>query len=278
MGQTKSNPKYPEDLSPIYTILSLHMTQKLSNRVVIITGATSGMGKAIAEAFAREGASLVLSGRDPERGNALVESLLPINPNVVFYPGDVAREATNQQLVNEALKRFGKLDLLSLNAGILGLGSVTEVSTELWHRTLETNLSAIYFLCKYAIPELLKNPNGNILINASIAAFKSFPNHPAYCASKAGAVALMKQMAVEYGPNLRVNAICPGPVDTPLLHQSAVAFESPKEAIENAREATLLKRLGTPEDIARLAVFLASEESSWITGTTITIDGGIMNT
>jgi NAD(P)-dependent dehydrogenase (short-subunit alcohol dehydrogenase family) len=154
---------------------------------------------------------------------------------------------------------------------------VTDLPLDLWQQTLDTNLGSIYYLCKYAIPELLKSDRPNILINASIAAFKSFPNHPAYCASKAGAVALMKQMAVEYGPKVRVNAMCPGPVDTPLLWESAVAFPDPASAVARARDATLLQRLGSPGDIASLALFLASDESSWITGTAITIDGGIMN-
>lgn len=253
------------------------MPGKLTNRTIIVTGATSGMGRAIAEAFSREGAALLLTGRDASRGNALLETLKPDNPEVHFVRADVSKPGENMRLVHEALQRFGKIDMLSLNAGMLGLGSVTELAPELWHQTLDTNLSSIYYLCRYAIPELLKSEHGNILINASIAAFKSFPNHPAYCASKAGAVALMKQMAVEYGPRLRVNAICPGPVDTPLLWESAVAFENPASAVEEARQATLLKRLGSPEDIASLALFLASDASSWITGTAIRIDGGILN-
>lgn len=253
------------------------MPGKLANQVALITGATSGMGRAIAELFAREGASLLLSGRDANRGAALVEFLKPINPNVHFAAADVSRPEENERLVREALERFGKIDLLSLNAGILGLGPVTDLSIKDWHQTLDTNLGAIFYLSKAAIPHLLKSDRAGILINASIAAFKSFPNHPAYCASKAGAVALMKQMAVEYGPRIRVNALCPGPVDTPLLWESAAAFPNPEKAVENARQASLLKRLGTPADIASLALFLASEEASWITGSAFTIDGGILN-
>jgi NAD(P)-dependent dehydrogenase (short-subunit alcohol dehydrogenase family) len=253
------------------------MPGKLANRAILVTGATSGMGRAIAETFSREGASLLLTGRDMERGKALEKTLRDGNPRVHFVPADVSQPADNERLVQQALERFGKIDMLSLNAGMLGLGSVTDLAPELWHQTLDTNLSSIYYLCRHAIPELLKSEHANILINASIAAFKSFPNHPAYCASKAGAVALMKQMAVEYGPRIRVNAICPGPVDTPLLWESAVAFENPESAVAEAREATLLKRLGTPGDIASLALFLASDDASWITGTAIPIDGGIMN-
>ena len=247
---------------------------KLKDKVCIVTGATSGMGKAIAKGLSSEGASLVLSGRNQERGKALEESL----DNAVFISGDITDPSYNKKLVDTALETYGKLDILSLNAGVLGLGNVQELPIDIWQNTVNTNLSSIFYLCKYALPFLLKESQGNILINASIAAFKSFPNHPAYCASKAASVALMKQMAVDYAPKIRVNAICPGPVDTPLLWESAKAFENPETAVENAKRTTLLKRLGTPEDITKLVLFLVSDDSSWITGTTVTIDGGIINT
>lgn len=246
---------------------------KLKDKVCIVTGATSGMGKAIARAFSMEGAKLVLSGRNLERGQVLEKELA----ETVFLAGDITDPSYNEQLVSTAMERFGKLDMLSLNAGILGLGNVKELPISEWHTTINTNLSSIFYLSKYALPHLLNREQGHILINASIAAFKSFPNHPAYCASKAAALALMKQMAVDYAPKVRVNAICPGPVDTPLLWDSAQAFNDPETAVEKAKEATLLKRLGTPEDIAKLALFMVSEDSSWITGTAITIDGGILN-
>ncbi|MFS4454747.1 SDR family NAD(P)-dependent oxidoreductase [Maribacter sp. 2304DJ31-5] len=248
------------------------MSQKLKNKVCIITGATSGMGKSIAETFSGEGAKLILSGRNMDEGKAMAETL----PNTVFIPGDVCEVDYNKKLIEEALSQFGRLDLLSVNAGILGLGNVVDLSIDEWHKTLNTNLSAIFYLSKFAIPHLKKS-RGTILINASIAAFKSFPNHPAYCASKAGAVAIMKQIAVEYGPEIRVNALCPGPVDTPLLWNSAKAFENADKAVSDAREKTLLKRLGTTDDIAKLALFMASDDASWITGTTVNIDGGILN-
>ncbi|NNE75719.1 MAG: SDR family oxidoreductase [Pricia sp.] len=248
------------------------MSKKLRDKVCIITGATSGMGKAIAEKFAEEGAKLVLSGRNTERGSALAKKL----KHSIFVAGDVGQSAYNEKLVTTAFENFGKLDILSLNAGILGLGSVVDLPGALWHTTLNTNLSSIFYLSKHAIPHLEKS-HGNILINASIAAYKSFPKHPAYCASKAASVALMKQMAVEYGPDIRVNAICPGPVDTPLLQNSANAFENPETAVEDAKNTTLMKRLGTPEDIAKLALFLVSDDASWVTGTAMTIDGGIIN-
>ncbi len=248
------------------------MDLKLKDKVCIITGATSGMGRAIAKSFHAQGAKLILSGRNEERGNSLMKEL----EGSVFIPGDVSEPSYNEQLVKTAIKSFRKLDIVSINAGILGLGNVVDLAIEDWHTTLNTNLSAIFYLSKYAIPQLQKQ-QGTILINASIAAFKSFPNHPAYCASKAGSIALMKQMAVEYAPKIRVNAMCPGPVDTPLLWDSASAFKNPEEAVDNAGKATLMKRLGRPDDVAKLALFLVSDDSSWITGTSMTIDGGILN-
>nr|WP_299170449.1 SDR family oxidoreductase [uncultured Allomuricauda sp.] len=246
---------------------------KLKDKVCIITGATSGMGKGIAKLLHAEGAQLILSGRNQERGDALAQAL----EGSIFVAGDVSRPDYNEKLVKTAVEQFGKLDVLSLNAGILGLGNVVDLSISDWQETLNINLSSIFYISKYAIPHLQKSGQGNILINASIAAFKSFPNHPAYCASKGASIALMKQMAVEYAPKIRVNALCPGPVDTPLIWDSAKAFPNPEEAVENAAKATLLQRLGTPEDVAKLALFLISDDSSWITGTAMTIDGGILN-
>lgn len=246
---------------------------KLKDKVGIITGATSGMGKAIAKSFYEQGAQLILSGRNKERGKTLVKEL----PGSVFISGDVGDVDYNETLVRAAIDHFGSLHLLSLNAGILGLGNVVDLSVTEWKKTFDVNLNSIFYISKFAIPHLKKVKGSTILINSSIAAFKSFPNHPAYCASKGATLALMRQMAVEYAPEIRVNALCPGPVDTPLIWDSAQAFPKPEEAVKNAGKATLLNRLGTPEDIAKLALFLVSDDASWITGTAMTIDGGILN-
>ncbi len=257
--------------------MEMNDQNKLDGKVAIVTGATSGMGKAIAEIFAQNGAAVVLSGRNREKGNALKNQLIENGHKATFLSGDISKRATCEALVDAAVSMFGKIDLLSLNAGILGLGKVTELPETLWHNTINTNLSSIYYLCKAALPEMLKQESGSILVNASIAAYRAFPNHPAYCASKAGAVALARQMAVDYGPRIRVNAICPGPVDTPLLWDSVIAFDHPESAVSEARESTLLKRLGDPADIAKLALFLVSDDASWITGSAFRIDGGIMS-
>ena len=247
---------------------------KLKDKVFIITGATSGMGKGITLKFAEEGALLIINGRNQERGKAVLDEVKSKRGDPKFLAGDVGKELTNKELVQIAIENFGKLNGIVTNAGILGLGKITELETERWHRTFQTNLDSVYYLLKYAIPEMMKTGGGVAVINASIAAYKSFPNHAAYCASKSGLLALAKQAAVDYGPEVRINAICPGPVNTPLLHDSAVAFPNPESAVSDAEKATLMKRLGKPKDIAQLALFLGSEESSWITGSAFTIDGG----
>lgn len=245
-----------------------------TEKVAIVTGATSGMGKAIAQLFAQEGAKLVLSGRDPAKGDPLLAELTDAGTEVVIHYGDVAAPETNKQLVALAQEQFGRLDIVSTNAGILGLGSVTEVSMESWRNTFAVNLDSVFYLSRYAIPVLQESGGGAIVINSSIAAFKSFPNHPAYCAAKAGLNALCRQMALDYSPSIRVNAICPGPVDTPMIWESAIAFPDPEVAVTAAGANTPMQRLGLPQDIASLVRFLASEESAWMTGATIPIDGG----
>ncbi len=249
---------------------------KLTGRTFIITGATRGMGAGIARLFAEHGAHLILSGRNRDRGSYLQQELTEKGYRAVFMEGDITLPDCNRELVDAALARFGTLNGIVTNAGMLGLGPVTDLDEEIWHQTMRTNLDSVFYLLKYAVPHLVKTKKGVAVINASIAAYKSFPNHPAYCASKAGLVALARQVATDYGPHLRINSICPGPVDTPLIHESAAAFPDPEKAVSNAAESTLLKRLGTPADIANLALFLACDDSSWITGSTFNADGGVM--
>jgi NAD(P)-dependent dehydrogenase (short-subunit alcohol dehydrogenase family) len=249
---------------------------KLNQKTFIITGATSGMGKAIALDFAKEGANLIVSGRNEERGRILLEEIKEIGAKAEFLPGDVGDIQYNKELVSLAVNSFGQLDGLVTNAGMLGLGSVTELKPSDWDLTFRTNVDSVFYLLKFALPELVKRPSASVVVNASIAAYKSFPKHPAYCASKAALLALAKQTAVDYGPTVRVNTMCPGPVDTPYIHASAVAFPDPVQAVSNAGNATLLKRLGLPQDVVKLALFLASDDSSWITGSAFTIDGGIL--
>lgn len=249
--------------------------KKLEGRPAIVTGATSGMGRAIAELFAAEGAPVVLGGRDAERGREVAEAIAARGGRAVFVAGDVAEVATNQRLVDASVAAFGGVSILVPNAGILGVGGVLDSPLDVWRSTIDVNLNAVYYLIKLAAPAMLARGGGSIVVNGSIAAYKGFPNHPAYCASKGALVSLVRQLALDLAPAIRVNILCPGQVDTPLLWDSAKAFPDPATAVQAVAARMPLKRLGTPEDIARAALFLAGDDASWITGAALTIDGGI---
>ena len=249
---------------------------RLEGKTAIVTGATSGMGRAVACLFAREGASVVCGGRDPERGAAVVAQIRSAHGRAQFVPGDVGDPENAEHLVEEARSAFGGVDVAVTCAGTLGLGAASELEIEVWRRTLSVNLDGVFYLLRTALPAMRERSSGSAVVVASIAAFKGFPNHAAYCASKGALVALVRQVAIDYGPAVRVNALCPGPVDTPLIRDSAAAFPEPEKAVAAVAERTLMKRLGQPEDVARAALFLASDESSWMTGTALTLDGGIL--
>jgi NAD(P)-dependent dehydrogenase (short-subunit alcohol dehydrogenase family) len=249
---------------------------RMTGRSAIVTGATSGMGRATALLFAREGASIVASGRDEARGQALADEIRSTGGRAEFVAGDVSLLEANERLVQTAVREFGGVDTIVCFAGMLGLGPVTGVTPDTWRQTLAVNLDAIFYLLRAGLPAMQERGGGSVVIGGSIAAFKGFPNHAAYCASKGALLALVRQVAIDYGPDIRINVISPGPVDTPLIWDSASAFPDPGRAVSDVAQKTLMKRLGSPDDIARAALFLASDESGWVTGTSLTIDGGIM--
>ena len=250
---------------------------KLKHKVALISGATSGMGEGIAKLFAKEGAAVVISGRNRERGQQVEAEIRGAGGEATFIPADISNIADVEQLVIKAVEKYGKINILVPNAGILGLGSITEVSLETWHQAIGTNLNGVFYLCRFAIPEMIKAGGGVVIITASIAGFKAFPNHAAYCASKGALIPLTKNLAVDYAEhNIRVNCLCPGPVDTPLIWDSAKAFPNPATVVQEVGAGTLMRRLGTPDDVAKAALFLACDDSAWITGVALTIDGGVM--
>jgi NAD(P)-dependent dehydrogenase (short-subunit alcohol dehydrogenase family) len=250
--------------------------KRLDGRSAIITGATSGMGRATALVFARESAAVLASGRDEARGGALVDEIRAAGGRAEFVAGDVALPETNHRLIDTAQRAFGGIDTIVCFAGMLGLGSLSRISADTWRQTMAVNLDAVFYLLREGLPAMQAHGGGSVVIGGSIAAFKGFPNHAAYCASKGALVALVRQAAIDYGPEIRINVLSPGPVDTPLIWDSAAAFPDPARAVSDVAQKTLLKRLGTPDDIARAALYLASDESAFVTGTSLTIDGGIM--
>ncbi|MEX0994270.1 MAG: SDR family oxidoreductase [Balneolaceae bacterium] len=246
---------------------------KLEDKVALITGATQGMGRAMAELFAAEGARIIVNGRDKTRGREVVETITGNGGEAYFISADVRKFNENQRLINETMDRLGQLDIMVLNAGSLGLGSITDISMETWHDTLNTNLNAVFYLLRTGLPKMAEN-GGSIVVTGSIAARKGFPKHAAYCASKGAVESLVKQVAVDYAPGIRINLLRPGPVETRLYKDSARAFPNPDTVLDEVPDSLPMKRIGSPDDIAKLALFLVSEDSSWMTGSVLTIDGG----
>ncbi|MGK7371126.1 MAG: SDR family NAD(P)-dependent oxidoreductase [Candidatus Halalkalibacterium sp. M3_1C_030] len=248
---------------------------KLDGKVALITGATSGIGRAIAELFAVEGAAVALNGRNKVEGEKIVKNISKNGGTAVFLQADISSAKTNRELISSVLSEFGRLDILVPNAGVLGLGSVTTVTEETWHQTMDINLNAVFYLMRAAIPHLKSNENkASIVVTGSIAAHKGFPNHAAYCASKGALEALVKQVAVDYAPDIRINMVNPGPIDTALYKNSAAAFPNPETVLNEVPGSLPMNRIGHPIEIAKAVLFLASDDSPWTTGSVLTVDGG----
>ena len=251
------------------------MAMRLSNKVAIITGSASGMGQAAAELFAREGASVVVTDINAEMGEATVRGIRDAGGRAIFVKANVADEDEVKQMVSVAIDAFGRVDVLYNNAGIMPSddGSVTDLTEATWDRILDVNLKSAFLCSKYTIPHMMEQGKGSIINIASFVAFMGCTvPQDAYTASKGGMLSLTKSFAVQYGRyGIRCNAICPGPIETPLLRNLWTS--------EEARDLRLsripLGRFGEPQDIIYMALYLASDESSWTTGAWLVIDGGI---
>lgn len=243
---------------------------RLQGKVAIVTGAGSGIGKATAMLFASEGAEVVcadIAGADKTAGE--------IGASAIAVSVDVSKAADIQAMVNAAKDRFGRLDVVFNNAGIEGEQAPTaDCSEENFDRVIAVNLKGVFLGMKYAIPVMLETGGGAIINNASVAGLVGFPNIPAYGASKGGVVQLSKTAALEYATQgIRVNAICPGVIWTPMVERFTGSTE------EGRREFSMLEpveRMGKPEEVAAMVLFLASDESSFVTGAALPVDGGFV--
>lgn len=245
----------------------------LKNKVAIITGASSGIGRASAKLFAQEGASVVIGARREDRLKTLAKEIESEGGQVRVLAGDVTSKDYNKALVDLAVSEFGKLDIAFNNAGILGKpGSLPDLPLEDWNFTLRTNLTSGYLAAKYQIPAMQDN-GGSIIFTSSFVGYTTgLPQQAAYAASKAGLIGLTKSLASEYGPQgIRVNALLPGGTDT----EMAKEFGDSPEVQEFVKGIHALKRIAQPEELARSALYLASDLSSFTTGTAMLVDGGV---
>ena len=248
---------------------------KLAGKVAIITGAGTGIGRACAELFAREGAAVVLAGRRREPLEEVVAAIEKSGGRALAQMCDVTREAEVKALVARSVDTFGGLHLLVNNAAYWMAGTIEETSVEDWERMMETNLKGVFLLVKHALPALRQAVGGSIVNIGSVLGLVGMKRRVAYATSKGGLVLLTKSLALDHAQDkIRVNCICPSLVDTPMGQESLTGAGD--AAAERARRLAQipLGRAGTPDDVARLALFLASEDSSWITGAAIALDGG----
>ncbi len=256
---------------------------RLAGKVAIVTGAGSGLGKATARRFAAEQALLVCADIDFAAAQATASAIGDEHGTAIALAYDAASESDNNELAERTLARFGRIDVLFANAGVPHSGSVTSTSKNDWDRVLGVNLTGVWMANRAVIPAMLEQGGGSIINQASITALVGFSAVAAYSAAKGGVVALTRQAAIDYGAkNIRVNALCPGTINTPLVEatytqRGGVNLGDPmplEEALAASAARYPMQRLGSVDDVAHMATFLASDESGWITGATFPIDGG----
>jgi len=249
---------------------------RLRGKVALITGGGTGIGRAIALAFAREGAKVAVAGRRKEKLDETLGELQKEGGEGLAIACDVAKAKDAGRAVREAAKAFGKLNVLVNNAAVLHVSTIEGISEEQWDKLMTINLKGPFLMCRAALPEFRKAGGGAIVNVGSVLGLVAMKDRAAYCASKGGVTLLTKAVALDHAhENVRSNCICPSIVETDLVRGLFAASEEGK-VLRKARIGQIpLGRMGRPEDVAELAVFLASEESSWLTGAAIPLDGGL---
>jgi len=249
---------------------------KLVGKVAVVTGGTDGIGKAIALTFAREGAKVVILGRDETKGRKALAEINVVG-EATYLKADVSDSEQVKRIVDETIQRYRRIDILVNNAAICPAGDILTTSEATWDEVIGVNLKGVYLCSKYTIPHMQRSGGGTIVNIGSINSLMAMENEAAYDASKGGVLMLTKAMALDFAKSkIRVNCICPGAIETPMLRASLDSAKDPKAARDSLIQKHPLRRTGTPEEIAQAALFLASEDSSFITGATIPVDGGIL--
>ncbi len=242
-----------------------------NNQVAIVTGASFGIGRAAAVAFARAGAKVVIA--DCVADEETLKLIKSIGGEAIFIKCDVSNDESVKAMIDITVDQFGRLDYAFNNAGIEGLSAPThECTNENWDKTIDINLKGVWLCMKYEIPQMLKQHKGAIVNNASIAGLVGFPNIPAYVASKHGIIGLTKNAALEYAKlGIRVNAVCPGVIKTPMVDRFTGKNKEVEKQFESAEP---IGRLGQPEEVAAAVTWLCSDASSFVTGHAMPVDGG----
>lgn len=249
---------------------------RLDERVAIVTGAGSGIGRATARLFAQEGAFVVCADWSADGGNATVAEITQEGGTAIFVPTDVSKAEDVARLVETAATEFGGVDILVNNAAVGGSGRLMDLSEADWDHILAINLKSVFLCTQAVVPHMLQRGRGAIINISSVLGFTAFPSTVAYSTAKAGILGFTRAVGLDLARrNIRVNAIAPGSIDTPMMWDGVTDDEMPQVAREVA-EAEPVGRVGAPMEIARAALFLASDESSFIIGAPLIVDGGLL--
>ncbi len=250
---------------------------RLDGQVALVTGATSGIGAAIARTFAGAGAAVMLSGRDAARGGAVLDAIAKSGGTADFVAADLADRAACERIVEATVARFGRLDILVNNAGVVTRKPVDTTTDEEWRRIIAVNVHAVFYLSRAALRVMKGQGRGAIVNIASDAALVGTPNLAAYCASKGAVLQFTRAAALDHATDgIRVNAICPTAVDTPMLDREAAELGMDPAALRRHDALSVpMGRIGVPQDVADAALFLASERAAFITGAALSLDGGM---
>jgi len=249
---------------------------QLKGKVVIVTGAGSGIGKASAELFAEEGAKVVAVDWNRDNGENTAAAIRDLGHEAVFCYADVSKREDAEAMVRTSVEKYGRLDVLFNNAAVQIMATLVDTTEETWDRIHSVNLKGVFLGCKFAIPVMVRTGGGSIINMASILGFVGDPDLAAYCAAKGGVMNLTRVAALTYGPQgIRVNCICPGDVNTPMVEDYFNKAPNPEQLRQEVSSKYALRRIATPKEVAQVAVFLASDASSFITGSALVVDGGL---
>ena len=248
---------------------------KLKDRVAIVTGGSKGIGKGISTVFSQQGAKVVVVARSTQAGLETVEEICNRGGEAIFVACDVSNEEQVKEMVQTTIDTYGQVDILVNNAGVGIYKSVLEATIEEWDLCMNVDLKGAFLCSKYTIPHMQSVGRGSIVNVSSVHSTATVSGVAPYTAAKGGMTALTRNMAIDYGPTIRVNTISPGWVITPLTKGLFDSYENPTAQKELVEKRQVMKRLGTPEDIGNSAAFLVSNEASFITGTELFVDGGL---
>jgi len=250
---------------------------RLEGKVALITGAGSGIGRAIAVKFAKEGATVAIMGRKEKILESLISEIISHGGDGLVVSGDVSKVEDCNKVAEKTFKAYGALHILVNNAGILRRTVCVQTSDEDWWALINTNLAGPFFMCRACIPLMIRSRGGSIVNIASAVGLVGVANLSAYCASKSGLITFTKSIAIDYGPKgIRANTICPAFIETDLNRAHLDELRQDPVVWKRVMDAHPIGRIGTPEDVANAALFLASDEASWITGIDLPVDGGYL--